>query len=99
MRISPKARAVIVSTAHELFGPDAQVRLFGSRVDDGAHGGDIDLLIESPTKLANRAASACRMASLLQMRLGEQRFDVLVVDPDTAESPIHEVARDMGVAL
>lgn len=99
MRINAETRAVILSTVQELFGPQARVRLFGSRADDAAQGGDIDLMIEAPERLANRAASACRLASLLQMRLGEQRFDVIVTDPATTELRIHQIARETGVML
>lgn len=47
MRLSRIERDVIVREARESFGPDARVKLFGSRTDDSRRGGDIDLLVQS----------------------------------------------------
>ena len=52
MCFSPPQIQAIVAATTELAGPDAQVRLFGSRLDDALHGGDIDLLVDCPNKVA-----------------------------------------------
>ena len=44
MRLSLSTRSTIRDTVRSVVGPDATVRLFGSRTDDDARGGDIDLL-------------------------------------------------------
>ena len=44
MRLTPEQTRAIVAATHELAGPDASVRLFGSRLHDTLKGGDIDLL-------------------------------------------------------
>ncbi len=61
MRISPEQAQAIRHLAQEVAGEDARVRLFGSRLDDRARGGDIDLLLELPMPVANPAliAAAC----------------------------------------
>ena len=46
MRLSPTHRAAILRIVSDMCGPDARVRLFGSRVDDTKRGGDVDLLVE-----------------------------------------------------
>ena len=43
MRINSEQIAIIRQTAQESFGPEALVWLFGSRVDDGNLGGDVEL--------------------------------------------------------
>ena len=43
MRLNTEARALIVKLSRQYFGADARVWLFGSRLDDKALGGDIDL--------------------------------------------------------
>jgi predicted nucleotidyltransferase len=98
MRLSDEQCRTIRNTARELFG-DCTVYLFGSRVDDAARGGDIDLLVETPRRLENRAAMAARYAARLQRALGDQRIDVLIVDPATRHQPIHDRAREQGIAL
>lgn len=99
MRLSERERQVIRAKVAELFGPEARVRLFGSRVDDSARGGDIDLLVEVPKPVGNRPAAAARLAAELQLALGDQRIDVVLVDPGTPPAPVHEAARRHGVPL
>ncbi len=69
MRLSEDQRKTIHHTARELFG-DCTVYLFGSRVDDAARGGDIDLLVETPRPVENRAAMAARYTARLQTGTG-----------------------------
>jgi predicted nucleotidyltransferase len=99
MRLSPTQAQVIREQALATFGPGARVLLFGSRTDDSARGGDIDLLVEVEHPLTNRAAAAARFAAELQLTLGDQRIDVLLVDPQTQRLPIHDAARKNGVLL
>ena len=99
MRLSsPQIQAIVAATA-ELAGPDAQVRLFGSRLDDTLQGGDIDLLVECPHKVARPVWLAAQITARLQRALGDRKIDVLLVDPDTAMQPVHLVARAQGVLL
>lgn len=49
MRLLDKEVRIIKTLADEIF-EDAQVYLFGSRVDDTKEGGDIDLYVVSSTK-------------------------------------------------
>lgn len=99
MRIPADTRQVIRDTVQEIFGPAAVVRLFGSRVDDQARGGDIDLLVESGQPIANRQRKALQLVARLQLRLGDRPIDVLVLDPDTARQPVHDEALRTGVML
>ena len=46
MRLTDEQVAAIKRAAAEVFGGDAVVRLYGSRVDDRRRGGDIDLHFE-----------------------------------------------------
>jgi hypothetical protein len=99
MRLTIEAKQIIRETAREIFGADADVRLFGSRIDDAATGGDLDLLVVSGETVPNRERKILRFVARLQMRLGEQPIDVLVVDPTTMCQPIHEQALRQGVSL
>ena len=46
MRLSSSQIEMIRHTAHLVLGDCARVTLFGSRVNDQAKGGDVDLMIE-----------------------------------------------------
>ena len=48
MRLSQQTQQVIRDTVREVFGVEANVKLFGSRINDDARSGDIDLLVELP---------------------------------------------------
>ena len=48
MRLSQQTQQLIKATTQEIFGVDAQVKVFGSRINNDARGGDIDLLVELP---------------------------------------------------
>ncbi|HKL77831.1 MAG TPA: nucleotidyltransferase domain-containing protein [Gammaproteobacteria bacterium] len=93
MRIGQDQADIIKAEVERLLGPQARVWLFGSRADDAARGGDIDLYVEVNQELENRAALASRLAARLQLRLGDQQIDVVLVDPWTPPQPLHVAAR------
>lgn len=101
MRITADQQAIVLATVAENFGSDAQVRLFGSRVDDSKRGGDIDLLIttrERDVSAITRAEIA--LITKLQMKLGEQKIDVLLDYPTRKERPpIFQIAQQTGILL
>ena len=82
-----------------VFGDHASVWLFGSRLDDSAKGGDVDLLIKLESPTPDKAVLAARYNALLQMQLGLQKFDVIVIDPLTPIKRIHQQALSEGVRL
>lgn len=63
MRLTHEQIAIIRRTAQEIFGPEARVWLFGSRVDDSKRGGDVDLLVESGRPIDAPAFSATRLSA------------------------------------
>ncbi len=99
MRLSESSRKQIRDTVQEVFGADAAVSLFGSRVDDDSRGGDIDLLIEARQPIAERERKILQLIARLQLRLGDQPIDVLVLDPTTERGLVHEQALRTGVLL
>lgn len=99
MRMPPDYQTTITDTAEKIFGAGASVWLFGSRLDDAAKGGDVDLLIKLESPTADKAVLAARYNALLQMKLGLQKIDVLVIDPSTDLKQIHQQALSKGVRL
>jgi hypothetical protein len=101
MRLSPTQIDTIRDTARRCFGEDAEVWLFGSRVDDTRRGGDIDLYIETDLGTPDECWNAeRRFLAGLYLALGEQKIDVVVKRRgDARQRPIFEVARAQGVQL
>lgn len=99
MRLRDKDRETIKAAAHEVFGPAAVVRLFGSRVDDARRGGDIDLHVETDSAPGGADRLRSRFWSLLQERLGEQKIDVVVTERGLPTQPIERIAYLEGVLL
>lgn len=99
VRLSTREIEVIRAAVHRMLGDGVRIFIFGSRARLDEKGGDIDILIETEQKLADRVASACRLTSQLQMQLGDQKIDVIIVDSETPEQPIHQIARQTGVML
>ena len=96
MRLTPDQIATIQSTAQAVLGDDAQVWLYGSRLDDQLKGGDIDLLIESSqkTSIMNRAKIKYQVETALQLPV-----DILMVQTGQAASPFEAIARKRPVSL
>lgn len=99
MRLSEHERAVVRAAVARRFGPQAEVLLFGSRPDDAARGGDIDLLVEVPHPIDDPLAQAVGLEVELMRELGERRIDVLLAYPGCHEQPIHRMARAGGQRL
>lgn len=99
MRLTTEHADIIHQTARRRFGGDVRVWLFGSRVDDSARGGDIDLLVEIGTTTDNSFRESVAFETDLQLALGDQKFDILLRHPGIPEAPIHCIARKTGVEL
>ncbi len=101
MRLTSRQVEAIRSGVQRCFGEDAEVWLFGSRLDDSRRGGDIDLYVETSLTTPEETGTAQRrFLAGLYMALGEQKIDVVVKRRSgQAPLPIHEIARGEGVRL
>jgi len=99
MRLSQRNQRVIRETVAEIFGPDAQVLLFGSRLDDQARGGDIDLLVKLSHPDPDSRRKELTLVARLQRRLGDQPIDVLLIEPGEQPNTIQTIALEQGVHL
>lgn len=100
MRLTPAEREAITAAARAVWGDAVQVSLFGSRTDDAARGGDIDLLVKPGTMptatqwVAQRGAFVAR----LYAAIGERRIDVLL-DDEQAGVPAEIIVSARRTAL
>ena len=99
MRLTPAQIDAIKSTAQAVLGECVQVTVFGSRVDDAAKGGDVDLMVEVNQVLLEPALAAARIASRVSRAMHGRKVDVLLKASNLLEQPIHRIAAQQGVAL
>lgn len=96
MRLTREQTRSILETVSRLAGAGSIVYLFGSRLDDGAKGGDVDLLIETdrPLKLIERA----RIKVELEAGLGLP-VDIVAQNRNGASTPFQRIARAQATRL
>ena len=101
MRITQSQKHIICETAAKYFGPDVHIWLFGSRVNDCAKGGDIDLYIEPPIQnAADLVMAKLQFLRDLHKAIGEQKIDVVLRRSDgSVDLPIYQIAKQTGVLL
>ncbi|RLK48382.1 nucleotidyltransferase-like protein [Alkalispirillum mobile] len=99
MRLTDRQIKIIKEEVARILGSDAEVWLFGSRVDDNARGGDIDLMIEADVDPEEALQRELRLYSRLIRRLGDQRIDIVIHRSSAPRLPIHEVAMETGKRL
>jgi len=99
MRLTNDEIEAIKTCARRFFGVNATVRLFGSRLDDGAAGGDLDLHIEAETAALATLRNELAFSAELKEMIGEQRIDIVVRPPAYDPKPIDRIALETGVLL
>lgn len=97
MRLTSEQIQQIKALTSRIYGPASHAYLFGSRVDDNAKGGDIDIYIE--TQNNNPLIDKLKFMSQLQMSIGHQKIDVLVKTPITKHRSIFDTAKKEGIKL
>jgi len=96
MRLTPHQIENILSTAKRLAGDSVAVYLFGSRTNDRARGGDVDLLIETPAGLDLLVRAHLKME--LETQLGLP-VDIVAKTPTKVPTPFQVIARAGAIRL
>jgi len=99
MRLTDLERQVIQQKVLQILGTAARVFLFGSRLDDHAKGGDIDLLIEVTESVNNPAELAAKISAQIMRALNSRKVDVLISAPNLTKLSIHQIAAQQGICL
>ncbi|PKL18905.1 MAG: DNA polymerase subunit beta [Spirochaetae bacterium HGW-Spirochaetae-5] len=81
MRLTEFQRKKIVDAIMTQFGSEAEIYLFGSRVDDNKKGGDIDLLVAVHGNSGDLELKKIKSVTGIQFAIGDQKID-LIVTPD-----------------
>jgi len=84
MRITSHEQDVFINVLSQYVTSDAELRLFGSRVDDNARGGDIDLLLIVADDQLRESVAYNKPDILAQIKtkIGEQKIDLVITTLD-----------------
>lgn len=96
MRLTQEQTLLITQAIFCLAGEDARVFLFGSRLNDNAKGGDVDLLVETVTPLS--LISRAKIKLQLETDLGLS-VDVIAQTLGVAPTPFQAIARKHAFRL
>ena len=99
MRLTDDQIQAIRQSARQIGGELARVRVFGSRLDDSARGGDLDLMLELPESVDNPALMAAQLAARASRALHGRKVDVVISAPNLMRLPIHDIAFQEGRLL
>jgi len=78
------------------FDPHAEIYLFGSRADQAARGGDIDLLVLSEH---TGFRELLRVRQAILDRIGWQQLDLVIRRPEQLDEPLVAMATRAGIKL
>jgi len=96
MRLTQEQVQLIAQTVSRWAGDGANVYLFGSRLNDKAKGGDVDILVEADTPLSLIQRAQIKME--LESRLGLP-VDVVSQVRNAAPTPFQAIARSSSTRL
>ena len=96
MRLKTEQITKIIEIVQAITPQPFQIRLFGSRLNDEAKGGDVDLLIEAPQLLG--LLQKAQLKNALESRLNLP-VDLLIVQTGQKLSPFQQIAFEKSVLL
>ncbi len=99
MRLTNHQIQAIRQLVRQVAGNQARVRVFGSRLDDAAHGGDLDIMLELTESVDNPALMAAQLSGLVSRTMNGRKVDVLLSAPNLMRLPIHDIAFQEGIVL
>jgi len=89
MRLSPEQRSSVQALTCALLGDTVQIKVFGSRLDDAARGGDLDLLLAGPQTVS--LVQKAHLGMLLEAKLGLP-VDIVLLPPDGPRTAFQRLA-------
>lgn len=90
MRLTSNQVALITDIIRDISPQETQIRLFGSRLNDHAKGGDVDLLLQTPQALTLMQRAQIKNALETQLNLP---VDLITIGNDDILTPFTPFAK------
>ncbi|TXL12776.1 DNA polymerase subunit beta [Methylococcaceae bacterium HT4] len=97
MRLNVEEKNKIIQYAKVFFGNEANLYLFGSRVDDAKKWGDIDLFLESEEIIDMQ--TQIQFLTAIHKDITQRKVDLLLKIPTSKNLPIYIIAKQEGISL
>lgn len=102
MRLTDHEKTAIIEAISPYATAGTALWLLGSRTDDTARGGDIDLLLVQPNESAYENTAEQKVERLIAMkqRIGEQKIDFIITTPKRiASEPFLTIISEKAILL
>ena len=99
MRLTTEQIQSIRDLVRLMAGDQARVRIFGSRLNDEARGGDLDLMLELNEPVDNPALLSAQLSAKISRVMHGRKVDVVLSAPNLLHLPIHDIAFKEGQLL
>ncbi len=96
MRLRNDIKNGIIKASRKHFG-NADLYLFGSRVDDSKKGGDIDLFVESSVSI--HSDNRHDFLTDIYRNITERSIDLIIKNPNSTQQKIFTIAKKTGIKL
>jgi predicted nucleotidyltransferase len=96
MRLQHSQIDSITSIVTRYAGNGCRIFLFGSRINDSARGGDVDLFVESPNAIPRIQQARLKMEIELAIRLP---VDLIVKSAKSMKTPFEKIIRSQAIQL
>ena len=99
MRLSAETQTKLAQAIREAAPASRSIRLFGSRLNDEAKGGDIDLMVEFDQPVDHPALLAAALSVQASRVANGRQVDIVLKAPNLKELSIHRIAIATGVEI
>jgi predicted nucleotidyltransferase len=96
LRLRNDIKNGIIKASRRHFG-NADLYLFGSRVDDSKKGGDIDLFVESSVNI--HSDNRHDFLTDIYRNITERSIDLIIKNPNSTQQKIFIIAKKTGIKL
>ena len=99
MRLRKEYQKQILKIVKECLGPNAKTFLCGSRTDDTARGGDVDIMVVTNEPIEHPARVSAQLEARIMRTMHGRKVDVLLKAPNLRHGPMHDVGLNTGILL